>query len=182
MGYYKYAKFFVDNVSALTGTHIDIAPIILPVGISFFTFTQIAFLVDAYRGEAREPRFAHYLLFVSYFPHLIAGPILHHKEMMPQFAAATGRFSGARLVTGIVIFAIGLWKKAVLADGVGAYVGPLFDSSAGTHPMVLEAWGGALAYTFQEGPVSSAFNTEGRILLTKRNCAAIELIAQSRPE
>lgn len=151
LGYYKYANFFVDNVGLVTGTHIAIAPIILPLGISFFTFTQIAFLVDVYRGEAREPKFLHFLLFVSYFPHLIAGPILHHKEMMPQFASAgAGRFDSARLVTGIVIFGIGLLKKVALADGIAAFVGPLFDAAdAGLRPTLFQAWGGALAYTFQ---------------------------------
>ena len=86
LAYYKYANFFVANVSSLlnNGWHVD--PVILPLGISFFTFTQIAFLVDAYRGEVKESSFIHYGLFVTYFPHLIAGPVLHHKEMMPQFS------------------------------------------------------------------------------------------------
>src|SRR5262249_10012726 len=85
LGYYKYADFFATNVAALTGAHPVMLNIVLPLGISFFTFTQIAFLVDAYQGKAREYNFVHYSLFVSYFPHLIAGPILHHREMMPQF-------------------------------------------------------------------------------------------------
>ncbi|HEV2547890.1 MAG TPA: MBOAT family protein [Stellaceae bacterium] len=151
LGYYKYANFFIDNMNLIAGTHIVLAPIILPLGISFFTFTQIAFLVDAYRGEAREPKLLHYLLFVSYFPHLIAGPILHHKEMMPQFASATASgFDGARVVTGIVIFGIGLMKKVVLADGIATFAAPVFDAAdAGIRPMLFQAWGGALAYTFQ---------------------------------
>ena len=86
LGYYKYANFFLDNLNALTGAGVSLGQIILPLGISFFTFTQIAFLVDAYQGKAREYNFVHYGLFVTYFPHLIAGPILHHSEMMPQFA------------------------------------------------------------------------------------------------
>ena len=86
LAYYKYANFFVDNLNAAAGTDISLGTIILPLGISFFTFTQIAFLVDAYQGKAREYSFVHYCLFVTYFPHLIAGPILHHAEMMPQFA------------------------------------------------------------------------------------------------
>ncbi|MEQ1774939.1 MAG: MBOAT family protein, partial [Burkholderiales bacterium] len=86
LAYYKYANFFLDNLNASLGTQISLGAIILPLGISFFTFTQIAFLVDAYQGKAREYSFIHYCLFVTYFPHLIAGPILHHAEMMPQFA------------------------------------------------------------------------------------------------
>jgi D-alanyl-lipoteichoic acid acyltransferase DltB (MBOAT superfamily) len=151
LGYFKYANFFIANLADATGLEITIRKVILPLGISFFTFTQIAFLVDAYRGEAREPKFVHYLLFVTYFPHLIAGPILHHKEMMPQFAQPeTYRFNAANLVTGCVIFIIGLFKKAVLADGVAHYVSPIFDAAAkGQHFLIQDAWGGALAYTFQ---------------------------------
>ncbi len=93
LGYFKYAGFFVSTLDALAGTGYALADIVLPLGISFFTFTQIAFLVDVYRGEVSSYRFVHYALFVTYFPHLIAGPILHHREMMPQFAARrpTGR-------------------------------------------------------------------------------------------
>jgi D-alanyl-lipoteichoic acid acyltransferase DltB (MBOAT superfamily) len=89
LAYYKYALFLLSMLTGLTGRQIPLGEIVLPLGISFFTFTQIAFLVDAYRGEAKEYSLVHYALFVSYFPHLIAGPILHHKEMMPQFAKAT---------------------------------------------------------------------------------------------
>src|SRR4030067_100349 len=85
---------------------------ILPLGISFFTFTQISFLVDTYEGKVKEYNFLHYLLFVTYFPHLIAGPVLHHKEMMPQFAKpATYRFNYENLSVGLIIFFIGLLKK-----------------------------------------------------------------------
>jgi len=88
LAYYKYANFFLTNANQLLGTQWHLEDVILPLGISFFTFTQIAFLVDAYRGEVKERNFIHYGLFVTYFPHLIAGPVLHHKEMMPQFAQA----------------------------------------------------------------------------------------------
>jgi alginate O-acetyltransferase complex protein AlgI len=151
LGYFKYANFFVTNLEAVTGLNVAIERVILPLGISFFTFTQIAFLVDVYRGEAREPKFLHYLLFVTYFPHLIAGPILHHKEMMPQFARdETYRFNPQNFVAGSTIFIIGLFKKAVLADGVAQFVAPVFDAAAKGQPvMVFDAWAGALAYTFQ---------------------------------
>ena len=85
LGYFKYANFFMDNLNYLAGTAIPMAKVFLPLGISFFTFTQIAFLVDTYQGKVKEYNFVHYTLFVTYFPHLIAGPVLHHREMMPQF-------------------------------------------------------------------------------------------------
>jgi alginate O-acetyltransferase complex protein AlgI len=149
--YYKYANFFVTNVDALFGLDWQIATIVLPLGISFFTFTQIAFIADTYQGKAKEYNFVHYVLFVTYFPHLIAGPVLHHKEMMPQFALPeTYRISSTGLSVGLSIFAIGLFKKVVLADGIAQYVAAVF--SAAQHGVTLtffEAWGGALAYTFQ---------------------------------
>ena len=121
------------------------------MGISFFTFTQIAFLADVYSGRVREYNFVHYSLFVTYFPHLIAGPVLHHAEMMPQFQhAETYRFNYGNAAVGITIFTIGLFKKVMIADPVGTYAGPVFDmASSGATLTALEAWGGALAYTFQ---------------------------------
>ena len=104
LGYYKYANFFVENSSAALNLGWQFEPVILPLGISFFTFTQIAFLVDAYRGEAKETNFIHYGLFVTYFPHLIAGPVLHHKEMMPQFAlSATYKVHWENMSVGLTI-------------------------------------------------------------------------------
>ena len=151
LGYYKYANFFVDNFNAVAGTSASLGEIILPLGISFFTFTQIAFLVDAYQGKAREYSLVHYGLFVTYFPHLIAGPILHHREMMPQFGLAqTYRPDYDNIAAGLTIFVIGLFKKVIVADGVAPYVAPVFDApGAGLTLTFLEAWCGALAYTFQ---------------------------------
>jgi len=151
LGYYKYANFFVGSVNGVAGTSWSLGEIILPLGISFFTFTQIAFLVDTYQGKVKEYSFIHYLLFVTYFPHLIAGPVLHHKEMMPQFAhASTYRFSYENMAVGLTIFFIGLFKKIVLADGIATYVGPVFDApAAGMQLTFIEAWGGALCYTLQ---------------------------------
>ena len=121
----------------------------LPLGISFFTFTQIAFLVDAWRGEAGEYDPVHYALFVTYFPHLIAGPILHHKEMMPQFKALLpARLTADDLAVGLTIFIIGLFKKVVLADGVARFVPFRLRARAGA-PGLVDAWAGALAYTLQ---------------------------------
>jgi D-alanyl-lipoteichoic acid acyltransferase DltB (MBOAT superfamily) len=149
LGYYKYANFFLDNVTLVTGLHHDLSHVILPLGISFYTFTQIAFLVDAYRGKVSEFNLVHYGLFVTYFPHLIAGPILHHAEMMPQFSArSTYRVHAENFAVGLCIFAIGLFKKTVLADGIAPFVAPIFNSGS-TPPALFDAWGGALAYTCQ---------------------------------
>jgi D-alanyl-lipoteichoic acid acyltransferase DltB (MBOAT superfamily) len=150
LAYYKYTGFFLRNLNALAGTHLA-ADIVLPLGISFFTFTQIAFLVDTYRREVREFNFLHYGLFVTYFPHLIAGPILHHKEIMPQFRQLeTYRPDYRNLAIGLSIFAIGLFKKVNLADGFAQDVTPAFKAaSAGAALGLVDAWRGALAYTLQ---------------------------------
>ena len=151
LAYFKYANFFLGNANHFLGTGWQLEEVILPLGISFFTFTQIAFLVDAYRGEVKERNFIHYGLFVTYFPHLIAGPVLHHKEMMPQFALAqTYRVHWENVAVGVTIFIIGLFKKTVLADGVSEYSTPVFDAAAvGQSLTFFEAWGGAIAYSFQ---------------------------------
>lgn len=128
LAYFKYANFFIATTGQLLGIQWTALDIVLPLGISFFTFTQIAFLVDVYRGIAREYNFIHYVLFVAYFPHLIAGPVLHHKQMMPQFAqAATYRFNTENINVGLTIFILGLAKKVVLADQFALYANPIFD-------------------------------------------------------
>ncbi len=148
LGYYKYADFLLSSISVALDAPLPILRVVLPIGISFFTFTQIAFLVDAYQGRAKEYRFSHYLLFVTYFPHLIAGPILHHGEMMPQFSAAqTYRWSYENFAVGTAIFVIGLAKKVLVADNLAPYVADVFDATAA--PSLLIAWGGVLAYAFQ---------------------------------
>jgi alginate O-acetyltransferase complex protein AlgI len=151
LGWFKYANFVVDSANTVGGFGWQLEHIVLPLGVSFFTFTQIAFLVDAFRGEVKERNPVHYGLFVTWFPHLIAGPVLHHKEMMPQFgAAATYRFNWENVAVGGTIFVIGLFKKVVLADGVAAYVAPVFSAAgSGVQPGIIEAWCGALAYTLQ---------------------------------
>ncbi len=151
LAYFKYANFFLAGINQLSGAGWSFGEIILPLGISFFTFTQIAFLADVYFGKVREYNFVHYSLFVTYFPHLIAGPVLHHAEMMPQFARhETYRFSFENAAVGVTIFAIGLFKKVMLADPMGVYARPVFDAaSSGVTLTAIEAWGGALAYTFQ---------------------------------
>lgn len=148
LAYYKYAGFFVSAVGDVTGQTWPALSIVLPLGISFFTFTQIAFLVDAYRGLAAEYRFSYYVLFVTYFPHLIAGPILHHKEMMPQFNKDKNyRPVWSNFEVGITIFIIGLAKKVLLADNLAPYANSVFGNTE--QQSLLVAWGGVLAYTFQ---------------------------------
>ena len=151
LGAFKYAAFFAVNANALAGVSLPVPHIVLPLGISFFTFTQIAYLVDAYRKEVREYRFIHYGLFVTFFPHLLAGPVLHHAEVMPQFARARSfSFDPENFAVGLTIFAIGLFKKVVLADGIAEFATPVFDAARdGATLSFLAAWGGALAYTFQ---------------------------------
>ncbi|GAB6051314.1 MBOAT family protein [Magnetospira thiophila] len=151
LGYYKYANFFVDNVNALFDSSLNLAPIVLPLAISFFTFQQIAYLVDVHEGLVEEYSFFHYALFVTFFPQLIAGPIVHHSEMMPQFMRDEVLTPRAKnIAIGATIFFIGLFKKAVLADGVAAYATPVFNvAQTGGELSLFTAWGGALAYTLQ---------------------------------
>jgi D-alanyl-lipoteichoic acid acyltransferase DltB (MBOAT superfamily) len=151
LGYFKYANFFVDNLNYLTSIDITMAKIVLPLGISFFSFTQIAFLVDTYQGKVKEYNFIQYSLFVTYFPHLIAGPVLHHKEMMPQFGKPeTCQVNWDNIAIGLTIFILGLSKKVLLADELANYANAIFNAvSAGGQPLLFEAWFGALSYTLQ---------------------------------
>lgn len=142
LGWFKYAGFLAATA------HLPLPDVVLPIGISFFTFTQIAFLVDTCEGKASESRFAHYLLFVTYFPHLVAGPVLHHKEMMPQFAdPAIYRPRALDFAVGATIFFAGLAKKVLIADNIAPYANAVFNQ--GGSPSLLLAWGGVLAYAFQ---------------------------------
>lgn len=151
LGYYKYANFFIENLDQMAGVEIQINTIVLPLAISFFTFQQIAYLVDAWRGETREYNFLHYCLFVTFFPQLIAGPIVHHKEMLPQFAHdAIYKLNYSNLAVGITILGLGLFKKVVLADSIAVYASPVFGAAeAGVQLTFFQAWAGALAYTLQ---------------------------------
>jgi Predicted membrane protein involved in D-alanine export len=150
LGYYKYANFFVDNLNRLAGADWHLATIILPLGISFFTFTQIAFLVDAARGLAKERSLLSYVLFVTFFPHLIAGPILHHKEMMSQFVdKRIAELNWRNFAVGWTVFAMGLFKKVIFADQVAVYARQVFEPGVGVVPTFFDAWIGALAYTLQ---------------------------------
>ncbi len=151
LGYYKYANFFVDSLNAVGVTDIYLQHIVLPLGISFFTFQQLAYLVDAWKGEVREYNFLHYCLFVVFFPQLIAGPIVHHKEMLPQFMRNdTYRFHRFDLALGLSIFFVGLFKKVVIADNLAPIATGVFHAAeAGEALHIVQVWQGIAAYTFQ---------------------------------
>jgi len=152
LGYFKYAGFLAGISTGLTGWPGAIPPIVLPLAISFFTFLQIAYLVDAWKGKTEEYHFTDYLLFVTFFPHLIAGPLIHHREMMPQFARNRNRGLRANnMSVGITLLALGLFKKVVVADYLARTASPIFELAAGEgrDPTMAEAWAGALAYTLQ---------------------------------
>jgi alginate O-acetyltransferase complex protein AlgI len=150
LGYFKYASFLAQNISALF--HVDwyIEQQPLPLGISFFTFQKIAFLVDAYVGGVVTFDLLHYSLFVTFFPQLIAGPIVRHNEIIPQFATLPQRASASDFAVGASIFAIGLFKKVCLADLSAVWVNPVFSAAAtGVTISFVDAWIAALAYSFQ---------------------------------
>jgi D-alanyl-lipoteichoic acid acyltransferase DltB (MBOAT superfamily) len=151
IGYFKYAGFFMTNLRDLTGGEPWNVEILLPLAISFFTFQQIAYLVDVFNGKEAETNILKYSLFVSFFPQLIAGPIVHHKEMMPQFGAPISADKVySNLVIGLAIFFFGLFKKVVIADGFAVYANLIFDGAAqGEVFSFFESWGGAFAYTLQ---------------------------------
>lgn len=151
IGYFKYYDFFLSSMAWGMGTDYNFTNIILPLGISFFTFQQVAYLVDAYVHEAGEKNLIDYALFVSFFPQLIAGPIVHHQDLLPQFKKEeTFRPRKAAIYAGLTIFFIGLFKKVVVADGISPFANAVFDfADAGGAVTFFEAWGGSLAYTLQ---------------------------------
>ncbi len=151
LGYFKYVDFFIGNLAVLTQSEIGVIGTVLPLGISFFTFQQIAFLVDVHKERRHDYPILDYTLFVTFFPQLIAGPIVHHKEMMPQIRHPDlGRFSLQNVNRGVTIFVIGLAKKVLIADSLAPYADQIFAVAAtGTAMSAFEAWGGALAYGLQ---------------------------------
>ncbi|MCT7520493.1 MBOAT family O-acyltransferase [Aliarcobacter cryaerophilus] len=148
LGYFKYADFFIANFNLVSSSNVELLHLLLPLAISFFTFQQIAYLVDSYRGETKEYDFLNYALFVSFFPQLIAGPIVHHKEMMPQFASRWNMVKRYKnIALGLFIFSIGLFKKVVIADTFAVWATAGFDTA--TTLNLIEAWATSLSYTFQ---------------------------------
>lgn len=148
---FKYADFIIANVNSLAGTSTPELGLLLPLAISFFTFQQIAYLADAYSNDVVERNFLDYTLFVTFFPQLIAGPIVHHTEMLPQFKQpGIGKINGENIAVGLSIFSLGLFKKVIIADNIATFSDPVFAAAlAGESLTFLEAWVGALGYTVQ---------------------------------
>ncbi len=151
LGVFKYADFFIGNFKAITGIQADELGLVLPLAISFYTFQQISFLRDTYQEKLVDCDFKRYVLFVTFFPQLIAGPIVMQKDTIPQFKLSNfcNRYA-TNLMTGATLFAIGLFKKIVLADGIAPVANAVFTmADQGTSMPMEAAWLGALAYTFQ---------------------------------
>jgi alginate O-acetyltransferase complex protein AlgI len=150
LGYFKYAGFFVANVDDFFGAQWVVPNIILPIGISFITFQKIALLVDAYRGLVRNFTPLNYTFFVTFFPQLIAGPITHHSEIMPQIGPSQRRDIAADLAVGISIFVVGLFKKVVIADSLAIYADAGYAMLREGRPLDhASAWVTVLCYSFQ---------------------------------
>ena len=150
LGYFKYFGFFETIANDVFDTHFVLTQLVLPLGISFITFQKIAFLVDVHAGRITRFTFRDYALFVLFFPQLVAGPIVHYREMMPQFNAADCRFKAEDLAVGISLFFFGLAKKLVLADPLSRIVAPLFAAAArGEPPSLTDGWIAALGFTLQ---------------------------------
>jgi alginate O-acetyltransferase complex protein AlgI len=148
LGYFKYRNLLVETVGLAVGADWHMPPLVLPLAISFFTFEQITYLVDVYHGATGSYDFRSYCLFITFFPHLIAGPIVRFKELVPQFTAESAFvLSPTNVANGLFIFAIGLFKKVVIADTFSPWVGPIYDRA----PSVAfsDAWGATLAYALQ---------------------------------
>jgi len=146
--YFKYMDFFISNINTALGSDIELLHLALPLAISFFTLQQIAFLIDSYEGLAKEKKFLDYAVFVTFFPQLIAGPIVHHKEMMPQFASVKNKVKNYNnIALGLFIFSIGLFKKVVIADTFAIWATAGFDTAITLN--LLEAWATSISYTFQ---------------------------------
>ena len=150
LAYFKYADFFLRTAADISGADIPLLGVVLPLGISFFTFTQIAYLVDVHAGKVVERNPVHYALFVTYFPHLIAGPVLHHSEMMPQFRLAEIYRPRLRyFVIGLSFLFMGLAKKVLIADSVAPIANTVFGAGPEIALAASAAWLGVVAYTLQ---------------------------------
>ena len=151
LGFFKYADFFLANLGAALGRDVGALGIILPLGISFITFQKIAYLVDVWRDRPEPYPFLDYCLFVTFFPQLIAGPIVHHRELIPQLQRPDlGRLRLDGFNRGLVVFTIGMAKKILVADTIAVYADGVFGAAAAGTPLsAFEAWAGALAYALQ---------------------------------
>ena len=148
LGYFKYRNFFVSSAAAVAGRHWALPPIVLPLAISFFTFEQLTYLTSAWRGELKTRDFLSYALFITFFPHLIAGPIVRYSEIFPQLNRSSRyRLSADSLSVGLMIFAIGLFKKVIIADTFRLWLDPIFDTAV--NPGFVDAWAATLAFAFE---------------------------------
>ncbi len=148
LGYFKYADFLISNLNAIANTNLSLLHIALPLALSFVTFQQIAYLVDSYNKQTKENSFLNYCLFIIFFPQLIAGPIVHHKEMMPQFANKFNLIKNYKFIAlGLFVFSMGLFKKSVVADIFSIFANAGFDVEGNL--TFLQAWATSLSYTFQ---------------------------------
>jgi len=148
LGYYKYSDFLIVNINAAAGSNIDLLNLLLPLGISFFTFMQISFLVDSYRGNIKETGILPYVQYVTFFPYIVSGPISRYNEIAPQFAdKEKWTLNHQNISAGILLFALGLFKKTFIADTLALWANQGFDTSATLK--FFEAWLTSLSYTFQ---------------------------------
>lgn len=150
LGTFKYLDFLIGTLEAASGLSLPRAHIVLPIGISFFSFQLISYLVDRLRGDAPIYPFRPFALFVLVFPHLIAGPIVRHNELVPQFGLDPLREGLAqRIGTGLFIFTVGFAKKVLLADKLATIVDPLFLDATRRALSFTESWAAAIAFAFQ---------------------------------
>lgn len=150
LGYFKYADFFISSFNGALDMKISALRVILPLAISFFTFQQITYIIDAYKGDNVRYSFLNYCLFVTFFPQLIAGPIVHHRQMMPQFERRDYSNTANHLALGITLFSIGLFKKVFIADNLALFATPIFAAAEQAQALTfIDAWCAALAYTGQ---------------------------------
>jgi alginate O-acetyltransferase complex protein AlgI len=150
LGFFKYTDFIAGSVNDLFDTNLVLRHIILPLGISFITFQKIAFLIDVQAGRIKSFTFQEYCTFVLFFPQLIAGPIVHYREMMPQFHSVSCRFNKENVAVGVTLLIFGLFKKVVLADKIAPLVTPIYNhAAAGGHTSFLPAWMAAVGFTLQ---------------------------------
>ena len=148
LGYFKYSDFFIQNINLVFNNNYSLLQLTVPLAISFFTFQQVAFLVDSFKGYVKKNNFLNYIIFVTFFPQLIAGPIVHHKEMMPQFSENLNKsINYKNIYLGVFIFSIGFFKKVVIADGFSIWASNGFDVLE--QLSLIEAWVTSLSYTFQ---------------------------------
>ena len=151
LAYFKYSQFFIDNVNTLFNIELSINPVILPLAISFFTFQQISYIVDVSKTNKTHYSFSDYILYVTFFPQLIAGPIVRHDALIPQFSAPYAHQQKSLWISrGLVLFIIGLFKKVLLANALEDMSSPYFESLlSGGEAHFIESWQASLAFTFQ---------------------------------